>query len=332
VNNRLLEALKCQNKGRPPVWLMRQAGRYMPEYSALRKKHTFLDICHQSELIVQTTLLPIELLNVDAAIIFSDLLLLAQPLGFNLVYDEGIGPLIDPVIRDPSGIPKIRSGAIENKLAPLFEAISILRKQLKVPLLGFAGAPFTLASYLIEGKTNRELRYTKQWMLSDPESFHQLLDRLSEATAQLLMLQIEAGVQAVQLFDSWAMALSPEHFRIFALPYMDKVRQKLPPGFPVIYFSRGAHGSSLAQAHPTAISVDWTVDLPQLRKQFPTKIAVQGNLDPSWLYAPQEKLKVAVNELLNSMKDDPGYIFNLGHGIPPDVPFSNVQYLVSLLN
>lgn len=328
MNNRLLDALRCQNKGRPPVWLMRQAGRYMPQYRALREKHSFLDICFNHELIVQTTLLPIELLHVDAAIIFSDILLLAKPLGFNLVFDEGIGPLLTPVLRNKEAIPVVSHSAILETLLPLSQAIQTLRSILEVPLIGFSAAPFTLASYLIEGKTNRDLRFTKQWMVSNAESFHLLLNRLTDATITLLKMQIEAGVQAVQIFDSWAMNLSPEHFKTFAIPYLRKIKEAMPPQIPVICFCRGGNAAFLHDIQPHAISIDWTINLPEFRSKTPTGIAIQGNLDPCWLYAPIDALKKEASKLIDAMQNDPGYIFNLGHGIPQDVSLSTIQKIV----
>ncbi len=333
MDNRLIDALHCRNTGRPPVWFMRQAGRYMPEYRALKQKYSFQDLCFRPELIVEVTKMPIDLLGVDAAILFSDILIPLMAMGIDVVYEENTGPVLTPCIRSSAEMQKLHWDGFDKTFEGIPQAVKEISNTLSVPLLGFCGAPFTLASYLIEGKTSKELRFTKQWMMRDPESFNALLDLLVKVSAAYLNMQIEAGVKAVQIFDSWAQSLGPAHFQAYAVDKMQKVRELLPKHIPVIFFSRGGdkHAQMLAEARPDAVSADWTVDLPALRKRYPQKLAIQGNLDPAWLYAPKAELTKAAEELLSSMKGDPGYIFNLGHGIMQDVPLDSVKHLVRLI-
>jgi len=321
----LLKALECKNEERAPIWLMRQAGRYLPQYRRLKEGRSLFEMFHHPSTIVEVTLLPIDLLQVDAAILFSDILTVLD--GLNIRYDfyEGIGPMVlDP----PSALRILDPQEVYGHIQ---ESIHILKQNLKVPLLGFAGAPFTIASYLIEGKTSRDLRKTKQWLFRNPNSFQRLLDKITEATIAYLNVQIDAGVDAVQLFDSWANALAIEEFRHFSLKSMkhivDNVKKR---GVPIILFCRGSclFVKELASLAPSAISLDWSGNLLEMRKYIPSTIAVQGNLDPMALYAPQEHIREKVDCLLNQMKNDQGYIFNLGHGLLPDTPVDNVRFLV----
>lgn len=323
----LLQALQMKNRGRPPVWLMRQAGRYLPQFRALRERYGFLEMCHQPELAVETTLLPIRLLGFDAAILFSDILVIAEALGVGLRFEKDLGPVIERPLNQASDVDALPRIDVEEKLGYVAEAIRMLRGQLKVPLIGFCGAPFTLASYLIEGGSSRDLKKTKRWMLADPESFHQLLKLLSEATIAYLKMQINAGAQAIQIFDSWASALAHEQFREFSLKYMKDIVAAID--IPTILFCRGSSvfASQLAEAQPAAISVDWNADLSSIRRQLPS-MALQGNLDPDIMHAPRSVVEREVRRLLDSMRGDPGYIFNLGHGITPEVPVDNVKALV----
>lgn len=323
----LLQALRCQNRGRPPVWLMRQAGRYLPQFRSLREKYGFLEMCHQPELAVETTLLPIHLLGFDAAILFSDILVIAEALGVGLRFEKDLGPVIERPLNQVSDIHSLPKIHVEEKLGYVAEAIRMLRTRLEVPLIGFCGAPFTLASYMIEGGSSRDLKKTKRWMLAEPESFHQLLELISEASIAYLKMQIKAGAQAIQIFDSWASALAHGQFREFSLHYLQKIVRALD--VPVILFCRGSSvfASQLAEAQPAAISVDWNADLSSIRGQLPS-VALQGNLDPDILHAPRNVVVREVKRLLDSMRQDPGYIFNLGHGITPEVPVDNVKALV----
>lgn len=330
VDQRLIDALYCRNKGRAPVWLMRQAGRYMPEYRALRERHTFLEMCHSPELIAEVTQQPVKSFGLDAAILFSDILVIPEALQVGLRFDEGAGPIIEKPLVSAKDVETLPNVSMREALGYVAKGICLLKQSLTVPLIGFCGAPFTLASYMIEGKTNREMRKTKQWMLRDPHSFHKLLDRLADEAITYLEMQIEAGVDAIQVFDSWAGVLAHEQFSEFSLAYLKKIIDRIKPKVPVIIFCRGSSvfASAMASAGPNAISLDWNARLSDIRKIVPKTIALQGNLDPDLLYAPAATLKKETEALLLSMKGDPGYIFNLGHGITPEVPVDAVRLLV----
>lgn len=329
-NRLLINALHCRNQARAPVWLMRQAGRYMPEYRALRSKYTFLEMCHTPELIAEITQQPLKAFGMDAAILFSDILMIPEALGVGLRFDDGIGPIIERPLETAVDVENLPQVDLRTKLESVIQGIKFLLPSLNVPLIGFCGAPFTLASYMIEGKTSRDMRKTKQWMLRDPTSFHALLDRLADEAIAYLNMQVEAGVEAIQIFDSWAGILGHAQFCEFSLAYLKKITEKLKPKVPVILFCRGASvfASELVKANPSAISIDWNARLSSLRPLIPSSIAIQGNLDPDMLYAPLPRLKNEVTALLHSMKGDPGYIFNLGHGITPEVPIEAVRELV----
>lgn len=327
----LIKALQCKNEGRPPVWLMRQAGRYMPQYRALRAKHSFLEMCHTPELAATVTRLPIQVFGFDAAILFSDILVIPEALGVGLHFDEGKGPIIERPLQTAADIDNLPEPCIEEALAYVAEAIKILKGDLTVPLIGFCGAPFTLASYMIEGGASRDLKKTKKWMLQDPESFHRLLDKLATAALSYMRMQAKAGVHAFQIFDSWAHVLGHAQFREFVYPYLKKMVEGFrSTGVPVILFCRGSSvfAPDLAELNPAGISLDWNGDLKKIRASLPATVALQGNLDPDVLYAPQKMLRSEIKRMLRGMKGDPGYIFNLGHGIFPDVPVEAVHALV----
>lgn len=330
MNSLLLDALQCRNTGRAPVWLMRQAGRYMPEYRALRCKYSFLEMCHNPELIAEVTQLPIRSFGMDAAILFSDILVIPEALQVGLRFDDGIGPIIERPLHSAADVHALPKVDMREALNYVAKGITLLRTQLDVPLLGFCGAPFTLASYMIEGKSSRDLRKTKQWMLRDPASFHKLLDRLADDAIEYLHMQVDAGVQAVQIFDSWAGVLAPDYFREFSLKYLEKIVRHLESRVPVILFCRGSSifAPQLAEIRPSAISLDWHCDLGTVRNALPKSIALQGNLDPDILYAPLSVIRKEVNKLLKMMQGDKGYIFNLGHGVTPEVPPEAVKELV----
>lgn len=333
MNTLLLDALKCRNRSRPPIWLMRQAGRYMPEYRALRAKHTFLEMCHHPELIAEVTQLPLRSFGVDAAILFSDILVIPEALGVGLRFDEGIGPIIERPLSDRRGVEKLPSTSMKETLSYVTDGIKLLIPQLKVPLIGFSGAPFTLASYMIEGGSSRDLRKTKQWMVRDPESFHQLLSKLADCAIEYLNMQIDAGVHAIQLFDSWAHFLSHDHFEEFSAAYMHKILQGIKKDIPVILFCRGSSvfAEQLAVIKPAAVSLDWQCDLIKVRKHLGPQICLQGNLDPDILYAPETVIRKEANNLLHKMKGDQGFIFNLGHGMNPDMSPDAVRILVDVV-
>lgn len=331
MNTLFLDALACRNKRRAPVWLMRQAGRYMPQYRALRAKHSFLDMCHRPELAAHITQLPIDVFGFDAAILFSDILVIAEALEVGLRFEENIGPIIERPIKDLHDVLLLPAVEVEEKLGYVAQAITLLKPQLKVPLIGFCGAPFTVASYMIEGASSRTLRQTKKWMLAEPQSFHLLLQKITKTTIEYLKMQINAGVDAIQIFDSWANYLAFPQFREFSLAYLEKIVGAIEDsGVPIILFCKGASvfASELAKLSPAGISVDWNGHLPHMRQSIPASIALQGNLDPDILYAPLPVIEKQVSTMLNDMRGDQGYIFNLGHGILPDIPTDAVKMLV----
>ncbi len=305
---------------------MRQAGRYLPEYKALRRGRSLLEMFHDPKTIVEVTELPLNILNVDAAILFSDILTVFDGMQIRYDFQESVGPV---VFDSPDAI---QMRAPEEAYPHITDSIQQLKKRLTVPLLGFAGAPFTIASYLIEGKSSRDLKKTKRWLFREPESFSKLIDVITEATIAYLKCQVEAGVDAIQLFDSWANALAIHEFREFSLKPMRRIIEALD--IPAILFCRGSSlfAEELASIQPAAISIDWSGDLPSIRRQIPKTIALQGNLDPMLLYGSQKQIAEAIDRLLEGMKGDPGFIFNLGHGLLPDIPVENVKFMVDYVH
>jgi len=330
MNTLLLDALACRNvSSRPPVWLMRQAGRYMSSYRKIRERYSFLEMCHDPELVAQITLLPIQEFGMDAAILFSDILVIPEALGVGLHFEEKIGPIIHRPLASPQDIEILPPVEIE-RLRFVAEGIRNLKPHLSVPLIGFCGAPFTLASYMIEGKSSRDLRKTKQWMLSDSTSFHRLLSQLTDWIVPYLQMQIEAGVEAIQIFDSWANYLADPQFKEFSLAYLRIILQQLPKEIPVILFCRGSSvfGPQLATIQPACVGLDWNCEIEQMRARISPSVALQGNLDPDVLCAPLPVIKKEVIRILDAMQGEPGFIFNLGHGIFPEVPEQAVHYLI----
>jgi uroporphyrinogen decarboxylase len=328
-----LQALQGRNTSGPPVWLMRQAGRHLASYRALRQRYSFLEMCHEPDLITQVTLLPIETYDVDAAILFSDILVIPEAMGVGVHFEDRVGPIIErPVLSslDIEALPPPDPA----KLQFVAQGIRQLKSQLKVPLIGFCGAPFTVVSYMIEGKISRDLKKTKSWMLKDPQNFHALLRKIAEWSIVYLLLQIDAGVDAIQIFDSWANVLAHHSFREFSLAYMQTLLKGIShTRIPTILFCRGSSvfAPQLAelQPSPTGISLDWNCQMAHMRQLIPHPIALQGNLDPHILYAPLHKVEEEVYHLLNEMEGDPGFIFNLGHGVHPDVSEEAVRTLVA---
>ncbi|MBS0633904.1 MAG: uroporphyrinogen decarboxylase [Verrucomicrobia bacterium] len=302
------DALAQKNSRRAPVWLMRQAGRYMHEYQALRKRYDFLTICHTPELICEVTHQPINAFGLDAAIVFSDILLILQALGFDLRFYDDVGPVIGNPLAANS---LLESRPVVDELHYVLEGIKLLKKSLNVPLIGFAGAPFTVASYVTK---------TKEW---NPDKLDLLLDLLADCTIDYLNAQIEAGCDAVQLFDSWAMHLDAEQFHRFSKKPLEKIVKGLK-GAPAILFCRGPQVSAYCDLG--AISVDWTVNMPDLRAKFSGPL--QGNLDPSILLTDRKTVEKETKKILDMMRGDPAFIFNLGHGVHKNTPRDHVQALV----
>ncbi len=319
-----------------PVWLMRQAGRYLPEYRAMRQRFGFLELCKRSDAAVEVTLLPVERLGVDAAIIFADILLPLEPMGIGLEFAKGEGPVIHRPVRAAADLARLAEVDPREAVPFVFEAIKKVRAALKdrVPLIGFAGAPFTLASYLIEGGPSREYLLTKRLMHDDPATWRALMERLVRVTVGYMNGQIAAGAQTVQLFDSWVGTLSPDDYREFVLPSSRATIKGITPGVPVIHFATGAAGllELMREAGGDVIGLDWRVDLGEAWKRLGYDVAVQGNLDPALLLAKPAEIKRGVQAILKCAGGRPGHIFNLGHGVLPDTPVEHVIALVEMVH
>ncbi len=336
MSDRFLRACQGQPVDTTPVWFMRQAGRYMAEYRAIREKHSLIDICTHPELAAEVTLQPVRALGVDAAILFADLLLPAIPLGLGLEFAKGEGPLLQQPVRNLDDVSRLPHINPEADLGYVLKAIRILRGELgTVPLIGFCGAPFTLASYLIEGRSSREFLKTKKMMYSAPETWHALMDKLSTLLADYIVAQIRAGVQAVQVFDSWVGALSPQDYVDFVQPYSHRVLHAAQmEGVPVIHFGTGTATllPAMKAAGGTVIGLDWRVPLDQGWNLVGRDVAVQGNLDPAALFAPLPELKQRVHDVLRRADGRPGHIFNLGHGILQNTPVDRVKAVVDMVH
>jgi uroporphyrinogen decarboxylase len=334
MNDLFLRACRREPVERPPVWMMRQAGRYLPEYRAIRARADFLTMVGTPELAVEVTLQPVDLLEVDAAIIFSDILVVPQAMGMALSVDEGIGPRFHQPLRTPADFERLRDPSAADDLGYVLDALRLARRELagRVPLIGFAGAPWTLMSYMVEGQGSKSFTHAKRMLVQDPRRAHALLGRLARAVGEFLVAQVEAGAQAVQLFDSWASALGPRDFREFALPYLaESVRIARGAGVPVIAFAPGAGWALEEIAAATGadvIGVDWQTEAADARRRLAGRsVAVQGNLDPGWLYAPPATIRERTHEMLAAFGGR-GHIANLGHGINPDVPVAHARAFV----
>jgi uroporphyrinogen decarboxylase len=333
VIDRFLRACRRQPVDRTPVWFMRQAGRYMPEYRALRVKHSLLTLCRTPELAMEVTLQPVDALGVDAAILFSDILLPLAPLGIPFDFQAGEGPVIEAPVRSRADIERLRRFEPREELGMVLEAIRGLRRTLegRVPLIGFAGAPFTLASYAIEGGHSSNFAVTKSLLYTDPEAWHRLAGLLAEVAGDYLRAQVEAGAQALQLFDSWVGALDAADYREFVLPHVRTVFARLEgTDVPVIHFGTGTGHLLEAQreAGGDVIGLDWRTPLDEGRARLGPAVAVQGNLDPTLLLGPRERLLARVDDVLARAGGRPGHVFNLGHGILPGTPVENVKAVV----
>lgn len=330
--------LACRRKPTEytPIWLMRQAGRYMKEYRALRRKFSFLEMCKNPELAAEVTLLPIEKLKVDAAIIFSDILLPLEPMGVELEFAKNEGPIIHHPVREMKQIDALRIIDPEEDLPFLIEAIRLVRKELeeKIPLIGFSGAPFTLASYIIEGGHSKNYILTKGLMYQDRLVWDGLMEKISEVLIRYLNAQIRSGVQALQLFDSWVGCLSPSDYEEYVLPYSKKVIDGVDKSVPMIHFATSS--STLLErmkwAGSDVIGVDWRVDLGEAWSRLRYDVAIQGNLDPVVLLGPEDLIEREAKRILDSARGRPGHIFNLGHGILPNTPVDHVTALVEAVH
>jgi uroporphyrinogen decarboxylase len=329
VNDLFLRACRREPVPRTPVWMMRQAGRYMAEYRALREKHTLLELCRTPELAVEVTLQPIRAFGFDAAILFSDLLIPLDPLGIPFDFLAGEGPVIERPLRSRADIERLRPFEPREALGMVLEAIRLLRKELDVPLIGFAGAPFTLASYAIEGGHSSNFALTKRLMYEDPASWHALCALLAKVVGEYLVAQVEAGAQAVQVFDSWVGALDEADYREFVLPHVRTIFERVR-GVPTIHFGTGTGHLLAAQreAGGDVIGLDWRTPLDEGWARIGPGRAVQGNLDPTTLLGPRERLRARVDDVLRRAGGRPGHVFNLGHGILPMTDPENVRAVV----
>ena len=315
---------------------MRQAGRYMEEYRKLRAQHGFLELCKRPDLATEITVTPVEKLGVDAAILFADILLILEPMGVGLEYSQGDGPVLHHPVRSGKDIDGLIDFKVETELSFVYEAVKKIIQELngKVPLIGFAGAPFTLASYLIEGGGSRNYVHTKRLFYGAPEAWKRLMERLARLIGKYLNCQIAAGAQAVQIFDSWAGCLSPFDYEQFVRPYTKAVIDAVTPGVPVINFSTGTAGllKHIHAAGGDVIGLDWRVDLDEGWAAVGQNVAVQGNLDPVALFASPKDIKARVGEILCRAGGRPGHIFNLGHGVLPETPVDHVIAMVDAVH
>ncbi len=339
-NDTFLRACRKEPTDFTPVWIMRQAGRYMKEYRAIRKRVGFLEMCKTPELVAEATLLPIDILGVDAAILFSDILIPVEAMGMEVCFTEKGGPVFLNPIRTESQIQGLSiPGPSESKERMPFiaDSIRLILRALdkRVPLIGFSGAPFTLATYMIEGETSKNFTWIKRVMYTEPALLHNLLDQIAITVIHYLDMQIEAGVHAVQLFDTWAGSLSPDDYKEFALPYVEKVIRGIDRrGCPLILFANGVSSllEYMGNSGADVVGLDWRIDIGDAGKRVGDRVALQGNLDPCVLYAEPSVIRRHVKSILGKHGRGPGHIFNLGHGILPDTPVDHAKALVEIVH
>jgi uroporphyrinogen decarboxylase len=332
-NDLFLRACKRQPVERTPIWIMRQAGRYLPEYQAVRAKADFLTMCKTPELAAEVTIQPIDILGVDAAIIFSDILVIPEAMGMHLEMHEGKGPVFHNPIRSQSDAKQLKKVVPEKELKYVLDAVRLTKKELngRVPLIGFSGSPWTLLTYMVEGRGSKNFSEVKKLIYNNSELAHQLLSDLSDVIADYLSAKIEAGCNAVQIFDTWGGILSQKDFMEFSLPYVQKIISQIKrKDEPVIFFAKGVHHNleKMVDAGADVLGLDWTMNLGEVRMKVGARAALQGNLDPTVLYANIDYIKQEVFSVLQSFGEGTGHIFNLGHGVLPDVNPESVKALV----
>ena len=342
MNDRFLRALLKQPVDRTPVWMMRQAGRYLPEYRATRMQAgSFLDLCKNPELACEVTMQPLSRYDFDAAILFSDILTIPDAFGQGLYFEEGEGPKFRKVIRTPADVESLPEVSMSRELSYVYAAVARIRKELagKVPLIGFSGSPWTIATYMIEGGGSKDFRVAKQFLYNHPEALRLLLERLADAVTEYLTAQIEAGVQAVQIFDTWGGILTPPAYREFSLQYMQRIVERLKQkeeadSVPIILFTKngGQWLEAIASTGCHAVGLDWTTGIQSARARVGDKVALQGNMDPSILYAQPEVIRAEVQRILRDYGAGPGHVFNLGHGISPGVDPEHVAVFVQAVH
>lgn len=328
---RFMGAIEHKPIDRPPVWLMRQAGRYLPEYQAVKAQYTFHEMCRMPDIAADVSIQPFDIFGVDAIIVFNDILIPLQNMGFTVEYKEG-GPVVEPPARCHDDLSRIQP-AIFDETPPVFDSLTEIRRRVgdDVPVLGFAGSPFTMAAYMSEGVTSKNLRHIKTLVYGQPDLLQQLLERVTETVIDYLRIQIKAGVNAVQIFDTWAGALSKEAYRKFALPYQQQVIKTIQDeGTPVIlYVKNSPHVfDELGESGAAVVSVDWLTPLREAHQRLGASVALQGNMDPTALYAHPEAVVQETQRILNGLDRATGYVANLGHGILPETPVESVRAFV----
>ncbi len=337
-NDRFLRALLKQPVDRTPVWMMRQAGRYLPEYREVRKRAgSFMDLCRNTELATEVTLQPLRRFPIDAAILFSDILTIPDAMGLGLRFEAGEGPVFEHSVRTAADVARLGVPDMEDDLGYVMDAVRSIRKALdgQVPLIGFSGSPWTLATYMVEGGSSKTFGKVKGLIYDDPTTAHTLLSLLADAVTAYLNAQIRAGAQAVQIFDTWGGVLTPRDFQEFSLAYMERIvegliREHEGRRVPVILFTKGGGQwlEVMAESGADALGLDWTTDIGDARRRVADKVALQGNMDPSMLYASPERIEEEVRLILTSYGPGSGHVMNLGHGIHPDVPVEHAQAFV----
>lgn len=334
TNTLFLDACRLRHVERTPVWMMRQAGRYLPEYRAVRATTDFLTLCKTPELAAEVTIQPVDIIGVDAAIIFSDILVIPEAMGMKLVMEESQGPRFPKPIRTRSDVESLKVQDPEKSLRYVMEALKQTKHALngKVPLIGFSGSPWTLAAYMVDGGGSKDFPHAKRMMLDDPATFTMLLEKLADSVRLYLEAQLAAGADAVQIFDSWGGLLAPDHYRKWSLDWLHHIVSRMDRnGSPVIVFSKGANHAlkELSEIGADVVGLDWTVDIGKVRQQLGGRVALQGNLDPSILYASPERIRDEVRSILRKFGNEPGHVFNLGHGITPGVPVLHAKAFVN---
>jgi len=332
-NNLFLRACKRERVERTPVWMMRQAGRYLPQYREVRANTDFITICKTPELAAEVTIQPVDVIDVDAAIIFSDILVVPEAMGMLWTMEESAGPRFPHPIRSRDDVAALRVADPERGLRYVLDAIQATKRRLggRVPLIGFSGSPWTLAAYMIEGGGTSNFRYVKAMMLDAPALFQDLLDKITKSVRLHLEAQISAGADAVQIFDTWGGVLPPDHFRKFSLePMFEVVSTLTRSGQPIIVFPKGANHSlkEVSEIGADVVGVDWTVDMAEAKEIMGDRVAIQGNLDPSFLYASTDSIRNEVKSILRKFGKGSGHVFNLGHGITPNVPVDHAIAMV----
>ena len=331
-NDLLLKALRQEDVPRPPVWMMRQAGRYLPEYIALRNKYDFFTRVQTPELACEITLQPVDIIGVDAAIIFSDILVIPQAMGMQVLMEEGKGPLLPHTVETESDVERLTVEVTE-QLQYVFKALSLTKKELnnRIPLIGFAGAPFTLLCYMVEGKGSKGFEKAKAFCFTQPGLASSLLQKITEATIQYLIGQVKAGADVVQVFDSWSGLLAPADFDRFAIPYLIQIADAVAPHAPVILFPKGSNYAlnSLSQHESVSgIGIDWTIRPEDAHTETQHRVTLQGNFDPGKLLLPPKEIEREVHQMIDAFGTK-GYIANLGHGIMPHIPVDHAKAFVN---